>query len=316
MSANRKRRSRQPGSLLELRVRAEPRRRRIRLAVAVLVFSAVTAYGIHLGARQWPSLVDRALLRDGLFALKEIQMFGPFEAVSRPELMLRTGVVAGENLLGLDLGRIKRDVQMIPYVESAAVERILPHLLRIRVVERTPIAKARIFSIVEPGTTAGRLYYLDRHAAVMPAEFNTTPPGDPFAERELPMITGVSAVDIRPGDRAPDPVVRWALDLISQYERAPVRKITRLKTVDVSETGVLRATLGNGASVIFGTRDTARQLLRLGLLHEIGSEHGQKLVRVDLSIGNNCPSLWTSAETARDRSPAGRATSTTSDSDV
>jgi len=46
------------------------------------------------------------------------------------------GVKKSENLLALDLARVKRDVEMMSVVRSVAVERVLPHTLRLRVSER------------------------------------------------------------------------------------------------------------------------------------------------------------------------------------
>lgn len=286
-------RRRQEFSALDVRLRGTPRRRHFRLAVLILCLGALGAYGLQVGARYWPEFRDRRLLGEGLFTVQDVQMFGPFQAVSRAELLLRSGIAQGQNLLALDLARVKRDLEMIPYVESVAVERILPHLLRLRVVERTPVARVKVFRVTDAAEEAGTLYYLDRHGAVMPARFNLTPPGDPFADLPLPTITGVSVVDIRPGDRVTDRAVERALALVGRYAQAPIRQLTALRTLDVSERGVLRATLANGAQAIFGPDEVERQLLRLGLLHDVGAEHGQRLLEVDLSVENNCPSLWT-----------------------
>ncbi|MCB1125523.1 MAG: FtsQ-type POTRA domain-containing protein [Verrucomicrobiae bacterium] len=266
--------------------------------MTTLCLVALGAAGAQVAVRYWPEFRDREILGDGLFALKEVQMFGSFQGVSRAELLLRSGIAEGQNLLALDLDHVKRDVEMIPYVESVAVERILPHLLRLRVVERTPVARVKVFRMADDAGEAGSPNYLDRHGAVMPARFNVTPPRDPFADRDLPMITGVSARDIRPGDRVADPAVEWAIAFVGRYERAPVRRLTALRSVDVAERGVLRVTLANGARVVIGPRDPDRQLLRLGLLHEVGAEHGQRLLEVDLSVENNCPSLWMPEGTA------------------
>lgn len=55
------------------------------------------------------------------------------------------------NLFALDLARIKRDLELAPAIQSAAVERVLPHTLKIRVTEREPVAQ-----IVVPSLRAGR----------------------------------------------------------------------------------------------------------------------------------------------------------------
>ncbi|MCB1129379.1 MAG: hypothetical protein KDM81_22955, partial [Verrucomicrobiae bacterium] len=57
--------------------------------------------------------------------------------------------------------------------------------------------------------------------------------------------------------------------------------------------------------------DMQRQLLRLGFLHVVGQDNGQRLLQVDLSIENNCPSLWVpvapdSPSGSAQRNPASR----------
>lgn len=292
-----------------MRLRTQARRRRIRAGLAVVFLGALSAYGLHHGARYWPDLQERLWSGDGYFALKEVQMLGPFQAVTRAEIEFRAGVERGQNLLALDLGRIKRDLEAIPYVESAAVERILPHLLRLRLTERTPVARLELFGFDTGRPDAPTLYYLDRDGAVMPASFNVVVPGDPFAQLDLPTITGANPMEIRPGDRAVDPAVLWALDLVAAYDRVPISRVLRLKRIDVEPRSTLRATLGNGTRVVFGPTpfDLARlerQLLRLGLLHDLGREHRQRLLEVDLSVENNCPSLWTPVTDASDGVPA------------
>jgi cell division protein FtsQ len=59
------------------------------------------------------------------------------------EVRAASGVVAGEALLLVDLGAAERRVEKVPWVREARAERELPGGLRIRVVERTPIAWAR-----------------------------------------------------------------------------------------------------------------------------------------------------------------------------
>jgi cell division protein FtsQ len=59
------------------------------------------------------------------------------------EVRAASGVAAGEALLLVDLGAAERRVENVPWVREARAERELPGGLRIRVVERTPIAWAR-----------------------------------------------------------------------------------------------------------------------------------------------------------------------------
>ena len=55
---------------------------------------------------------------------------------SADQLRRWAGVKPGENLFALDLARVKRDLEMVPLIDSVSVERVLPRTLRIRVTER------------------------------------------------------------------------------------------------------------------------------------------------------------------------------------
>src|SRR5258706_17506 len=70
---------------------------------------------------------------------------GEWDGVIAPaQLRHWAGVKTGENLLAVDLARVKRDLEMVSMVRSVAVERVLPHTLRLRVSEREPLAQIYI----------------------------------------------------------------------------------------------------------------------------------------------------------------------------
>jgi cell division septal protein FtsQ len=66
-----------------------------------------------------------------------------------------SGVREGENLLGLDLARVKRDLELVPLIRSAAVERVPPNTLRIRVSEREPLARVLAPQAASSGRRSG-----------------------------------------------------------------------------------------------------------------------------------------------------------------
>jgi hypothetical protein len=58
------------------------------------------------------------------------------------EIRQWAGVRLGENLLALDLSRVRRDLELVPWIQEAAVERVLPDSLRLSITEREPISQA------------------------------------------------------------------------------------------------------------------------------------------------------------------------------
>ncbi len=56
--------------------------------------------------------------------------------------------------MALDLMRVKRDLEMQPPIQFVAVERVLPHTLKITITEREPVAQTMV-TFVRPGGEAG-----------------------------------------------------------------------------------------------------------------------------------------------------------------
>jgi cell division protein FtsQ len=67
---------------------------------------------------------------------------------SRAQVMDVVGADIGRNIFFVPLDERKRQLEQIPWVESAAVMRLLPNRLAIRIQERTPVAFAQIGSKV------------------------------------------------------------------------------------------------------------------------------------------------------------------------
>ena len=72
------------------------------------------------------------------------------------QLQKMAGVHTGENLFRVDLLRVKRDLELTPLIESAAVERVLPDTLRLRIVERRPLRRLWVFGNNPTGNWCGK----------------------------------------------------------------------------------------------------------------------------------------------------------------
>jgi cell division protein FtsQ len=84
----------------------------------------------------------------------------------------------GQHILGVDLGRWQRRLLAYPWVEDAALRRILPGTVEIVVRERRPMAIGRI---------SGRLYLVDS-AGVVIDEY-----GPNYADIDLPIVDGLAS---------------------------------------------------------------------------------------------------------------------------
>ena len=87
--------------------------------IFAVVFSLYMAYRIG----DWS--LNRLVYENKAFSLDEldVQTDG---VISADQLRRWAGVKFEDNLLALDLARVKRDLELVPLVQSASVERILP----------------------------------------------------------------------------------------------------------------------------------------------------------------------------------------------
>ena len=99
----------------------------IRLFVFLMILTALVALAFY--ASQWKKeVVVRDFVIDGV------------SIISKRELILRLNVFRGQNLQNLDTRELKKRIMAIPYLRSAEIGKELNGVVRIRVVEREPVA--------------------------------------------------------------------------------------------------------------------------------------------------------------------------------
>jgi cell division protein FtsQ len=107
------------------------------LALLMLFFAGVAlAAAYHYGERSWRFRIESS---DDL----EITGLGN---VTRAQVIEVMGGDIGRNVFFVPLAQRKKQLEQIPWVESASVMRFVPNRLRIEIHERTPIAFARVGS--------------------------------------------------------------------------------------------------------------------------------------------------------------------------
>ena len=91
------------------------------LATAVLLVALCWRGG------EW--ILEQAVYRNSAFAVRDIEV--ETDGVIAAEQLRRwAGVSEQENLFALDLARVKRDLEYVPVIRQAEVERVLPHTVR------------------------------------------------------------------------------------------------------------------------------------------------------------------------------------------
>jgi cell division septal protein FtsQ len=214
--------------------------------------------------------------------------------IANEQLRLWASVKRGQNLLALDLARVKRNLELVPFVQSVSVERILPHTLRIRVCEREPVAQVLLSRTRIGGGLEQAILHLDTDGWVMvpldPRQ-RAVPQSQP--PEQLPMISGIREAHV--GHAVELPQAKAALQLINAFEHSPMAGVTELKKIDVSAVEVLVATTGQGGEVTFGIADFDQQLRRWQAIYDMGQKMGKAVSTLDLAVSNNVPATWIEA---------------------
>ncbi len=282
--------------VLDVKLRSSQRRqlrlRRAALAVSVPLF---LLFGLYLSWRGGEWLLRRFIYENPAFAIHQIDV--QTDGVIALEQIRRwAGVRLDDNLFALDLARVRRDLQLVPNIQSAAVERVLPHCLKIRVSEREPMAQFYFPQVRAAGLPEKGIYLLDPAGYVMPPlEAHQRAMSAPTNEH-LPVLIGIPTSDLRPGRQVESAQVRAALSLIEAFERSPMAGVAELKEIDLTVPNLLLVATGQGSEVAVGLSDMDGQFRRWRAVYDYGQKAGKYVAWLDLSVANNVPARWLEAE--------------------
>lgn len=116
--------------------------------IAVAALSAIAASAFyHYGEHSW---------RFRLNSSDDIEMSG-LTNVTRGQIMEVMGGDIGRNVFYIPLEQRQKQLEQIPWVESASVMRFTPNRIRIEIHERTPVAFARLGSKIVLADAGGVL---------------------------------------------------------------------------------------------------------------------------------------------------------------
>jgi hypothetical protein len=187
------------------------------------------------------------------------------------------------------LARVRRDLEMQPPVQFAAVERVLPRTLKLSVTEREPVAQTLITLGRADGGVEQAIYDFDEDGfALQPLDprWRATPP--PAGER-LPILVDVPPGEAQLGRQTESPQIRGALQLISELDHSPMAGMVELQSINVGVPEILLVTTSQGAQITFSLNHFDAQLRRWRLIQDQFQKWGRAITRLDLSISNNLP---------------------------
>lgn len=290
--------------VLDVKLRSSQlRATRARMAAVAVGVVFATIFGLFMIWRTSQWALDELVYQNRSFELQEIEVQTD-GVIAVDQLRRWSGIKPGQNLLALDLGRVKRDLELIPVVQSAAVERILPHTLQIRVIEREPVAQIYVARPRAGGGIDLATFQLDPEGCVMqPLEprQRTTPAGP--HEDQLPIVSGVKGNEVQPGRRIEAPEVQAALQLILSFWESPMAGLVDLKRIEVSSPQVLTVTTGQGNEITFGLKQPELQLQRWHRIFLESHKASKVIASLDLAVTNNIPVRLVDASGAEIRPP-------------
>jgi cell division protein FtsQ len=242
------------------RRRIAPAVRRAILA-AVLVLLAVGGYGavmlsrLPVGQTILSAAAERALNASAALGLvvADIEVEGR-ETTDAATIMAALAAKRGTPILAVSPSRAKQQLEALPWVRSAAIERRLPGTLRVRLVERHPLA------VWQHG---GKQELIDRHGAVIPVT-------DLGRFARLPTVVGDDAA----------PHAAALIDMLAKEPELAVR-VTAAVRVDDRRWNLR---IDNAIDVLLPEENPAAAWARLAALEQANSVLKRDIQAVDMRL--------------------------------
>jgi cell division septal protein FtsQ len=284
--------------VLDVKLRSrQVRAKRMRLGAVALAVTFGTVFGLYLFWRAGEWALDKFVYENSEFAIQHIDV--RTDGVIAPDQLRRwSGVKPDDNLVALDLGSVKRNLELVSTIGSVSVERMLPGTLRIRVTERQPVAQVDVPRAGAAGGIVVTVFQLDADGYVMQ-------PLDPRLcviplaqiRDQLPVIAGLNVYQLQPGQQVESPQALAALQLIGAFNRSMMAGLENLRRIDVSSPGVVVATTAQGGEITFGLDHLDQQLQRWREIYDLGQRMNKAIASLDLAVSNNVPVRWMEAVT-------------------
>ncbi len=295
--AKRKNRRLRRGSVLQVKVRASKlRAARARLVARILsgIFGVVlTGYLAWYGGQR---ALDWLVYKNPAFAIQRIDL--QTDGVILPERLRRwAGVSIGDNLYALDLGAVRRRLELNPRIKSVSLDRIAPHTLSIRVVEREPVARVLADRLTRDGKLQPYPFLIDAEGYVMLPLDPRDRSAPPSQSDLLPVLSRINPNIVQPGHRIDAAQVQAALHLITAFDGSLMAGLVEIASIDVSATDVLTLTTSEGSRVTFALDGLDQQLRRWREIFDCSRRAGKVIATLDLAVGDSIPCCLLQAST-------------------
>lgn len=267
------------------------RMRKVGSGIAILFSLLIVGFVLWRGG-EW--VLNGLIYQNEAFTIQkiEVQTDG---VLTREIIRTWANVKLGENLMALDLMRVKRGLEMQPPIQFVAVERQLPHTLKLTVNEREPVAQTIVTQIRPGGVTNQAVYDFDEDGYVMKPLDPVWRTTLPLPNERLPILMGVPASDALLGKQVTSPQIRAALELVCEFDHSPMTGMVEIERINLSTPEVLQVTTTQKAEITFSLNHFDMQLRHWRLIYDQYQKWGKAIATLDLSISNNLPVHWVAA---------------------
>lgn len=273
------------------------RKRRARRRGRLLPWLKVTAVLVSIcsigATARW--VLRQTLYENRDFSLEEF-VIRTDGVLSETEIAAATGLAYGTGLMGIDLEAVRTDLERLPLVEAAVVDRVLPGALEITISERSPYAwlAAPGEGIYPYDPTTG--YLLDQEgnwfAAVgVGSIFDHLPV---VRMKRFPRSRGGVNPEVRETITESLALIERSQEVFSDVDGVVLREISLRNPY--SFTCLFRPDL----EVVIGRRDTERALQDLRTILSHAAEAGKELASVNVMMARNIPVTYRDDRVATD----------------
>jgi len=244
-----------------------------------LVLGMVVAVGVglHLGINL---VLDQVLYSNPHYALAQIDI-EPRGRFSERVIRQAAGLEERQNLWTLNLPQIQKDLEKLPYVSSAKIERHFPDKLTILIHERVPVVKI-VGQNIDLGTR--ETFYLDREGIVLR-------PRDDESDQPLPEVIGLTdaEAEMEPGMKLEQAGLSSALQILDAIDHSELHTTVDIRTINLKDPLSITMVTTQDMSITFRLDCIDQQLLRLKQAF-ISADSQQRTIRtVDLTPDRNDP---------------------------
>lgn len=244
-----------------------------------LVLAMIVAVGaaLHFGIAM---MLEGVLYTNPRYVLNKIEI-EPRGHFSERQIRQAAGLEPGRNLWTLDLRQITRDLEKLPYVSSAKVERHFPDKVSILIHERVPVVKIVGLNI-DLGTR--ETFYLDRDGVVLkPREDEEAP--------LLPEIIGLSNAEdeLEPGMKLEQPSLKSAMEILDEIDHSQLHTSITIRTINLGNPLCITMSTRQDMTITFRLDYIGQQLQRLVQIVNYPDFQQRAIRTVDLTPDSNVP---------------------------